>query len=303
MAASLNDKITDIRNAARPNSARVSSTRTAGASSLACDNLAGWPTASKVHFVTYQIDSNSNPVNGTQLDCEGIVSSNTINSFTVIDGSDVGHSVGDVVEMLPTAAWGQDLADALTAQHSRTGAHVGVNNTGGMTNTGGLSTDTLVVNFGSILPAGDIGTADIADSGITAPKLATNAIKLGNNTSTATTVITAGAAAVLVVGVTVTIPAGGRDIEIIGYIPNITDGGAAVGTVSLWDGTVGSGTNLNNCIQKWQGSDQHNAMVYAVVPAPAAGSKTYNMGISCSANNLQINGASTQPHTISVKAI
>lgn len=119
--ASLSDKLTDVRNAARPNSARVSSTRSVGASTLACDNLAGWPIASKVHFVTYQIDSNSNPINGTQLDCQGIVSSNTITSFTVIDGSDVGHSVGDVVEMLPTAAWGQDLSDALNASHNRDG--------------------------------------------------------------------------------------------------------------------------------------------------------------------------------------
>ncbi len=122
--ASLTDKITDVRNSARPNSARVSSGRSAGATTLACDNLAGWPTASKVHFVTYQIDSNSNPVAGTQLDCYGIVSGNNIGSFTVVDGTDTGNSVNDVVEMLPTAAWGQDLSDALLVGHTRTGAHI-----------------------------------------------------------------------------------------------------------------------------------------------------------------------------------
>lgn len=121
--ASISDKITDIRNAARPNSARVSSGRSAGGTTLSCDNLAGWPTASKVHFVTYTIDSNSNPVSGTQLDCVGIRSGNDITSFTVIDGTDTGNSINDVVEMLPTAAWGQDLADALTVGHERTGAH------------------------------------------------------------------------------------------------------------------------------------------------------------------------------------
>lgn len=121
--ASLTDKITDIRNAARPNSARVSSGRGSGGTTLACDNLTGWPVTSKVHFVTYKIDSNSNPVAGSQLDCEGIVSSNNISQFTVIDGVDNGNIVGDVVEMLPTAAWGQDLADALTTEHGRTGLH------------------------------------------------------------------------------------------------------------------------------------------------------------------------------------
>lgn len=121
MAASLNDKITDVRNAARPNSARATGTRSVGGASLACDSLAGWPTASKVHFVTYVLDSNSDPVAGTQLDCYGIVSGNSITSFTVVDGTDTGNSVGDVVEMLPTAAWGQDLADVLTSTHNRSG--------------------------------------------------------------------------------------------------------------------------------------------------------------------------------------
>lgn len=161
MAAAGTDKITDTRNAARPNSARATGTRSSGGTSLACDNLAGWPTASKVHFVTYQIDSDSNPVVGTQLDCTGIVSGNTIGSFTVVDGTDTGNSVNDVVEMLPTAAWGQDLSDALMNQHTRTGAHTGV------------TTDTLIVTSGTTLPAGDIGTADIADSGVTPAKLLT----------------------------------------------------------------------------------------------------------------------------------
>jgi hypothetical protein len=159
MAASGTDKITDIRNAARPNSARATGTRSSGGTSLACDNLTGWPTASKVHFVTYQIDSASNPVAGTQLDCSGIVSGNTIGSFTVIDGNDTGNSINDVVEMLPTAAWGQDLADALTNQHTRTGAHTGI------------TTDSLTVTSGTTLPAGDIGTADIASAAITAAKM------------------------------------------------------------------------------------------------------------------------------------
>lgn len=123
MSASNTDKITDVRNAARPNSARVTSGRSAGGATLACDNLSGWPTASKVHFVTYKIDSNSDVVAGSQLDCYGIVSGNNIGSFTVVDGTDTGHAVGDVVEMLPTAAWGQDLADALGLGHERTGAH------------------------------------------------------------------------------------------------------------------------------------------------------------------------------------
>lgn len=121
MSASTTDKITDVRNAARPNSARVSTSRVAGGTNLACNSLIGWPTASKVHFVTYQIDSNSNPISSTQLDCTGIVVSNTLTNVEILDGTDGGNAVGDVVEMLPTAAWGQDLADALLVTLERTG--------------------------------------------------------------------------------------------------------------------------------------------------------------------------------------
>ena len=120
---------------------------------------------------------------GTQLDCYGIVSGNTINSFNVVDGTDNGNSVGDVVEMLPTAAWGQDLADAITHQHSRIGAHVGITNTGGFTtDTATISgnatvggtlgvTGVATLSGGTILPAGDIAGTEIADDAITAAKM------------------------------------------------------------------------------------------------------------------------------------
>lgn len=165
MAASTSDKITDVRNAARPVSTTVASPRTGGGTSLTCGSLTGWPTVSKVHGVTYQIDSNSNPVAGTQLDFSAIASGSSLTQFTVVDGTDTGNAIGDIVEMLPTAAWAQDLADALTAQHTRTGSHIGISNTQGMT------TDTLTVTSGTTLPIGDIITADIADAAITPAKL------------------------------------------------------------------------------------------------------------------------------------
>jgi hypothetical protein len=144
--AALTDKFTDTRNGARPNSAKVNSPRSAGGVTLVCDNLVGWPTASKVHFVTYKIDSSSVVMAGTQLDCYGIVSGNSIGSFTVVDGTDVGHAVNDVVEILPTAAWGQDLADALTSQHTRIGGHKSI------------TTDTLATT-GNVTVAGTLGGA------------------------------------------------------------------------------------------------------------------------------------------------
>jgi hypothetical protein len=166
MSASTADKITDVRNAARPNSARVTSSRSAGGVTLACDNLSGWPTASKVHFVTYKVDSNSALVAGTQLDCYGIVSGNNITSFAVVDGTDTGHAIGDYVEMLPTAAWGQDLADALITTHNRAGGlktgitltqptiadYTNGTHTHGSTAQGGLLNGATAITDGTLTP-------------------------------------------------------------------------------------------------------------------------------------------------------
>lgn len=154
MSASLNDKITDVRNSARPESTTATGTRAANGDTLACASLAGWPTASKVHFVTYQTDTNNDVIAGTQLDCYGIVSGNSITNFTVIDGTDGGNSIGDKVEMLPTAAWGQDLADALTASHNRDG-----------------TLKDGAVDSADVLAANVVTTAKILDDNITTAKI------------------------------------------------------------------------------------------------------------------------------------
>jgi hypothetical protein len=169
MAASTGDKITDARNAARPASTTVSAPRSAAGSTLSCASLTGWPTASKVHFVTYKIDSSSNPIAGTQLDCSAIVSGSDLTSFTVLDGTDTGHAIGDVVEMLPTASWGQDLADALTSQHSRTGAHTAVTatsitNSGALTNTGLITANGGITATTSFTAPGLVTFADLAST-------------------------------------------------------------------------------------------------------------------------------------------
>jgi hypothetical protein len=140
--ASVNDKITDTRNAARPVSATVTSARAAGGTTLACDALTGWPTASKVHFVTYQIDSESNLVAGSQLDCYGIVSGTSITQIVVVDGTDNGSGVGDKAQMVPTAAWGQDLSDALMEEHDRGGMHTDVT-ANSITVTGNIVGNTI----------------------------------------------------------------------------------------------------------------------------------------------------------------
>ena len=120
MPANILDKITATYNSANPNVARVNGTRVPSGTTLSCDNLAGWPTVSAVEFSTYKIDTNNAVIVGTQIDWKGLVSGNNIGSLTRVTGaSDGGSAIGDVVEMNPTANWGNDLYTALTKEHKQ----------------------------------------------------------------------------------------------------------------------------------------------------------------------------------------
>lgn len=296
MSASTADQITDTRNAARPNSARVTSPRSSGGGSLACDSLAGWPTAanSKVHFVTYQITSTNAVVAGTQLDCSGIVTGNTINSMVVIDGNDEGNSVGDVVEMLPTAAWAQDLADALTHQHDRQGNHLAINN------TGGLTTDTATVTGNAVV--GGVATF----TGIPVLPAGTNMLGYVQQNSNFTTASTT---SVQITGMTltVTVPAGGRSIKITAYMPYVSSSSAPkVAYLQLWDGVVNTGTVLHTTQMATSIVGQGSMMMIVATVTPSAGSKTYNLAaISDGAGGVTTTygATSSSPMSLLVEAI
>lgn len=162
MSASLTDKFTDTFNSTNPNVARVTSTRTAGGATLACDNLAGWPTATKVHFSTYQLNTSDEVVAGTQIDWEGIVSANSIGSLTRLAGAtDAGSAIGDVVEMNPTGYWGHDLYSGLTAEHNKDGTHAAV-------------TATSVTATGTVQGATVVATGDIQHRSVSLETIRSN---------------------------------------------------------------------------------------------------------------------------------
>jgi len=123
MAAAITDLITDTFNSANPNVAKVTAGRTAGALSLSCDNLAGWPTVAAVHFSTYKIDTTGAVVAGSQIDWKGLVAGNTIGTMTRKAGAtDAGNAIGDIVEMNPTGSWGHDLYNGIRAHANQDGS-------------------------------------------------------------------------------------------------------------------------------------------------------------------------------------
>ena len=73
--------------------------------------------------------------------------------------------------------------------------------------------------------------------------------------------------------------------------------------MTLWDGTVYSGTLLTTAVcQGGVSAQQYPAIVKALV-TPAAGAKTYNVGISQSGGvTAYLNAAATQPAYLIVKA-
>lgn len=117
----------------------------------------------------------------------------------------------------------------------------------------------------------------IADNAVGAPQIASGAIYLGqaqrstDATSTSTTEAE-------FLALTVTIPAGGRDLLLMltmPYVYHSAAGGYTEG--NIWDGSVGGGT----VITFWgvQGNMSVPVTRFVVVPAPAAGSKTYRVGL------------------------
>jgi hypothetical protein len=162
------------------------------------------------------------------------------------------------------------------------------------------------IDNANIKSSAAIATSKLAtDNGIGATHLSTSAITLGYAQITAN-ISTNSTPVVQATGLTstVTIPAGGRKVKVTAYIPyvQLTAGGYAF--ITLWDGVVGSGTQL----QQWQAKLGDLSVTQGVqltfVHTPSAGSKTYNIGYTTgSGTTVTINAGSTNPAFILVEAI
>ena len=140
---------------------------------------------------------------------------------------------------------------------------------------------------------------------VPASALATNAITLGYSQITSN-VSTNASTAALATGLTssVTIPTGGRKVKVSVYIPyvQLTTGGYA--DITIWDGTVGSGTQLQKWFTKLNDATITQGVQMSFVYTPSAGSKTYNVGFTTgSGTTITINAGATFPAYILVEAI
>jgi hypothetical protein len=128
MSATINDKLTQVKPNTTTNApvTTVSTTRAIGGASLACVDLTDWPTDTAIHFQTYKKKADGTKDFTTAVDMKGIVSSNTIGSVTITNGTDAGNAIGDYVELNPTAAYGEGVYEWGTTEHNVDGTHANI---------------------------------------------------------------------------------------------------------------------------------------------------------------------------------
>src|SRR6185312_2906458 len=167
----------------------------------------------------------------------------------------------------------------------------------------GFTTANNGTVYGVTITGGQIGSTGLATNAVQGNQLATNAITLGYAQITSSFVLSASQTTpTQVTGLTstVTIPAGNRKVKITAFCGNLVPAGG-VCNLSIWDGTVNSGTQLNSA-NSW--STSGGGVVAIAVVTPSAGSKTYNAGtVNTGLNNVTVTASTTQPAFILVEAI
>jgi hypothetical protein len=123
--------------------------------------------------------------------------------------------------------------------------------------------------------------------------------------SIASNFTTTSATAVQITGltVTVTIPSGGRKVRITAFARDLNGSTSAYEVLSIWDGTVGSGTQLAAGQAYIAANNLGEQAVASAIVTPAAGSKTYNVGLQTTAGTASTEAASTYPAYILVELI
>lgn len=102
--------------------------KTVGATSITVNSIEGWHTGTgsddEVPFVIYAIKPTGEIIAGSQSSWMGVVSrsSSTINNLRLTGGQDQIYPVGSKVVATSTAAWANELAEALLVSHNPDGS-------------------------------------------------------------------------------------------------------------------------------------------------------------------------------------
>lgn len=158
---------------------------------------------------------------------------------------------------------------------------------------------------GTVISNGTITSTQIATNGVAASNLATNAITLGYTpvTTTISSLNATGSTAIANFSTTVTVPSGGRRIEIELVLPVVQNAAALNIVFTLWQGAVNSGTQLQAIEQSMPGTSGFASLIVKTAIIPSAGSVTFNVGYFVGGSSASINSTATNPAYLIVKAI
>lgn len=153
---------------------------------------------------------------------------------------------------------------------------------------------------------GLLTSSALATNAVAAANLATTAITLGYAQITSNfTTLNSTATQVTSLTLSVTIPAGGRYIKITAFSTTVSNTTSVHTTVvTIWDGTVGSGTQLSESAISVGSNNANYPITTIAVVQPAAGSKTYNVGLNTDGSGTGTYGAAaTYPAFLLVECI
>ena len=148
---------------------------------------------------------------------------------------------------------------------------------------------------------GSVTTAKVADGSVTNTKISPTGISLGyvNQTSSIGTTNTTSATLIGALTKTVTIPAGGRDVEVSVNIPSISNASSSTRATTIE--IQADGTGIGATVNRGVGIGSHRSVVHT----PSAGSITYRTVYikETGADGTTLSGAPTNPMQLSIKLV
>lgn len=192
---------------------------------------------------------------------------------------------------------GWDLSGGTTKRKlTVTGGDMTLTGSGANTYTFPASTDTLVGRASS----DTLTNKDLSSSTNIMPTNKLAYVTITSDFSTAST------SSVQVTGLTatVTVPAGNRSVKITASVAVAYNSNANANVeINIWDGTVGSGTQLNGGQFTTPATNSTGNITVTAVTTPGAGSKTYNVGMKVSAGTGHTNSQATYPSILLVELL
>lgn len=101
----------------------LSATKALGAASMSLNSATNFPTTTGIKAAVYDLDANGDINTSTLCVYRGKINGSTIDTLTLVEGTDRAHSAGASVSLLFTATHWNDVMDGILADHSQTGGH------------------------------------------------------------------------------------------------------------------------------------------------------------------------------------